>query len=279
MNLTTFVSLKEVRARLRVAFPKPRFSSKAEIVAEPQTKNYGMIGTAFDYLLRFYVEAHNDSSKVITKPWVAEYSISILRESKYEDLLTKIEKTLESARSIYSDYLKSKEVTNDLIETSINLAKLDLIYRIGYVEPLTTPIPSDVQDLANLMTAIPSDMFAVSDIGVLNPTFGEGSKLVGGADCDLFIDGTLIDIKTSKYCKFERDYFNQLIGYYLLSQFGGISGVESPEIHTISIYFSRYGLLGSYPIEIISEAPSYQETYEWFIAKAKAVNPLYTLEP
>ena len=71
MNLTTFVGIKEVRARLREAFPKPKFSRKAEIIAEPQTKNYGMIGTAFDYLLRFFIEANNDTSRVISTPWAA----------------------------------------------------------------------------------------------------------------------------------------------------------------------------------------------------------------
>jgi len=277
MNLTTFVGIKEVRARLREAFPKPKFSRKAEIIAEPQTQNYGMIGTAFDYLLRFFVEANNDSSKVISTPWVAEYSIPMLRGSEHEELLGQTEQVLEGARMLYSEYLESKIFSKEIIEASIYLAKLDLIYRIGYIEPLSPPNPSDVQDLTNIVNAIPSGFFSVSNIGVLNPTFGEGSKLVGGADCDLYIDGNLIDIKTSKHLKFDRDYFNQLIGYYMLSQYGGIRGVEFPDIHMISIYFSRYSLLGSYPIEVISEASSYQETFDWFIEKAKSVNPLFSI--
>ena len=274
MNLTTFVNLKEVKDRLRDAFPKPRFSRKAEIKAEPQSTKYGLIGTAFDYLLRFYVEAHNESSRIISTPWVAEYSVPLLKRSKKKDMLAKTEKTLEDARTCYSEYLDNKEISEGLIETSINLAKLDLIYRISYIEPLGKPDPRDVHDLTNLMNAIPADMFMVNDIGVLNPTFGEGSHIVGGADCDLFLDGNLIDIKTSKYLKFDRDYFNQLVGYYLLSQYGGVYGVESPDIIELSIYFSRYGVIGSYPIEIINEAPKYQETYDWFIEKAKSIDPM-----
>lgn len=274
MNLTTFVKIKEVKDRLRDAFPKPRFTRKTEIKAEPQSTNYGLIGTAFDYLLRFYVEAHNESSRIISKPWVAEHSVPILKGLKKEDILVETEKTLEYARTCYLKYLNSKEISEDLIETSINLAKLDLIYRIGYIEPLGRPDPRDVHDLNSLMNTIPADMFVVNDTAVLNPTFGEGSQLVGGADCDLYLDGNLIDIKTSKYLKFERGYFNQLIGYYLLSQYGGVYGVESPDITELSIYFSRYGVIGSYPIEIISEAPEYQETYDWFIEKAKSINPM-----
>lgn len=272
MNLTTFVELKQVKDKFREAFPKPRFSTKQEIKAEPQTRNYGMVGTAFDYLLRFYIEAHNRESNIISRPWVAEHSIPMLKRSNSEDLLPQIQQILTNTKSLVVDYLDSNMMTDDLIIASIKLAKLDLIYRIGYISDRMTPDPGDIQDLRNLVNTIPSDMFKVRKSGVLNPTFGIGSSLVGGADCDLYLDGNLIDIKTSKYCKFDRGYFNQLIGYYFLSQFGGISGAESHEIHSISIYFSRYGVLGSYPIEIIKEASSYQETYEWFIEKAKSLN-------
>ena len=61
------------------------------------TQNYGMIGTAFDYLLRFFVEANNDSSKVISTPWVAEYSIPMLRGSEHD----------ERARSCIHNYSNS----------------------------------------------------------------------------------------------------------------------------------------------------------------------------
>lgn len=33
---------------------------------------------------------------------------------------------------------------------------------------------------------------------ILNPAFGEAAALVGGADADLMIDNTLIDLKTTK---------------------------------------------------------------------------------
>jgi len=271
MNLTTFVTLKDVREKLRETFPKPDFSRKAEILAEPQTKNYGTIGTAFDYLLRFYIEANNPQSKVISVPWVAENSLSLLRNAQNKELYNQAEETLYSAKVLYLEYLDSKIVSNELLEASINLAKLDLVYRIGYIEPISPPDPKDVKDLTNLMNAIPLNSFNVEKAGILNPTFGVGSRLVGGADCDIYIDGNLIDIKTSKQCKFERGYFNQLIGYYSLAQYGDISGLNY-EINNISIYFSRYGLLGTYPIEVITDAPNYKETYDWFIKKAKSIN-------
>lgn len=78
---------------------------------------------------------------------------------------------------------------------------------------------------------------------ILNPTFGEGSTLVGGADADLIIDNTLIDIKTTKDLKISRPIFNQLIGYYLIYLIGGIDNHKDVNIENLGIYFSRYNVL------------------------------------
>jgi hypothetical protein len=84
----------------------------------------------------------------------------------------------------------------------------------------------------------------------MNPTFGDSSKDIGGADADIIIDDTIIDIKTTKYSKFEKEYFRQLIGYYLLNvrecnKYG--------KINNLGIYFSRYGLLFKFPIPLMRD--------------------------
>ncbi|RLJ00615.1 MAG: hypothetical protein DRP08_06425 [Candidatus Aenigmatarchaeota archaeon] len=53
------------------------------------------------------------------------------------------------------------------------------------------------------------EYFKPKKICILNPTFGRASELVHGADCDLVIDDTIIDIKTTQETKFRRDYFSQ----------------------------------------------------------------------
>jgi hypothetical protein len=40
----------------------------------------------------------------------------------------------------------------------------------------------------------------------LNPDFGFASKLVGGADADIVLDSTLIDIKTVKAATLKPEY-------------------------------------------------------------------------
>ena len=56
MSLTSFLKIKEVKAKFRETFKKPSIKLEGEILAPPQTKNYGLVGTAFDYLMRFVLE-------------------------------------------------------------------------------------------------------------------------------------------------------------------------------------------------------------------------------
>lgn len=85
MSLTSFLTNKsnqDVRDKFKQEFPKPKLSVKCEILASPLTKNYGTVGTAFDYLLRFYLEYLNPGS--ITRPWIAFGSHFELRETLQE---------------------------------------------------------------------------------------------------------------------------------------------------------------------------------------------------
>ena len=74
MSLTSFLRNKDVQERFRQEFRKPKFTAKKDLLAPPLTKHYSLVGTAFDYLLRFYVERLNPNA--ITKKWVAEFAIS-----------------------------------------------------------------------------------------------------------------------------------------------------------------------------------------------------------
>lgn len=68
MSLTLFIKAsKDYRDLIRDSFVKPKFNA-GPLIAEPQTSNYGLVGTAFDYLLRFKIERENVCKK---SPWVA----------------------------------------------------------------------------------------------------------------------------------------------------------------------------------------------------------------
>ena len=103
---------------------------------------------------------------------------------------------------------------------------------------------------------------------VLNPHFGKGSTLVGGADADLIVDGVLIDIKTTQQTSFTQDNFNQLIGYYVLSKLGKVNDSEDIQISKLGIYFSRYGILHTIPTRQIENHKNFPKFVKWFKEQA-----------
>jgi hypothetical protein len=269
MSLTTFVELPDVKQYLRLNVTKPWFQVRAEIKAPPLTTSYGWTGTAFDYLLRFYVEKLNPFA--VKSPWVAEEGLAILEKFPPERAsLKRARRIVETAKKCYLSYLSStreKKPTEELIRASLGLAQLDLVYRIALLD--LRPIPRTVvEDLSNLLALVHPEDFKAKRTCVLNPTFGLASELVGGADADLFLDGTLIDFKTTKHLEMGRDIFNQLLGYYCLSCLGGVEGCRR-KVTAIAVYYARYGILHRIPISSLVDHRRFPALLKWFKMRAR----------
>src|SRR5262249_11869829 len=69
MSLTSFVERPEVIDKIRPLRPKLG-KIAAPLKVEPRSNRSGMVGTAFDYLLRF--ELHRRAPHAVVEPWVAE---------------------------------------------------------------------------------------------------------------------------------------------------------------------------------------------------------------
>lgn len=54
------------------------------------------------------------------------------------------------------------------------------------------------EDIGTPLALVRPEEFRAKRTCVLNPTFGAASELVGAADGDLILDGTLIDVKVNK---------------------------------------------------------------------------------
>jgi hypothetical protein len=84
MSLVSFINDKnnqDVRDKFKQEFPKPKFNIKQEILAPALTNNYRTVGTAFDYLLRFYLQYLNSASvNTRNKGWIAHNSQLQIRE-------------------------------------------------------------------------------------------------------------------------------------------------------------------------------------------------------
>ena len=270
MSLLTFVELPEVKEYLRLNVTKPWFQVQAEIKAPPLSASYGMTGTAFDYLLRFYIEKLNPFA--VKAPWVAESSLEMLEEDPPErHILRRARRIVQTAKEHYQSYLGSKrekKPSEELIRASVGLAQLDLFYRIGLLDLIRVE-KAVVEDLSNLLALVDPANFKAKRTCVLNPTFGSASELVGGADADLFLDGTLIDFKTTKHLEMKRDIFNQLFGYYCLSHIGRIRGCRS-KVTAIAVYYARYGILYRLPISSFVDQ-RFPAVLKWFQGRAAAL--------
>ncbi len=115
--------------------------------------------------------------------------------------------------------------------------------------PLNTESPESVDDLLKIPDqAWINDMRELSWLfhdrynyltnrpHILNPTF-DGSIEVGGADADIIIDDTLVEIKSSIKPTIEGYYIQELIGYALLDY------SDQYQIRNIGIYMVRQGIL------------------------------------
>lgn len=289
MSLTSILSdidNQELRDKLKTEFLRPAFTLKTEIKAAPLTNNYTIVGTAFDYLMRFYIQHHNNGSFIQNSIWVAEHSYRSLKKQfssgkkektrtgfrcdkifKTKDLLKIITDQYELAKLNYSKFILDGQVTDNLIANTIYLAKLDMYVRAGIIDQnLDYHDPDDIKDLHSLISLVRKENFKAKDKCYLNPTFGEGSVLVSGADADLIIDNTLIDIKVTKHLRLEREHLNQILGYYTLSLIGGINNdsYDKP-IENIGLYFARHGELWTLPVLQFGNKRKFDDFKDWFI--------------
>ena len=274
MSLTSFIDQPEIRRVFRTSIAKqPPLDSNKPMLAPPLTTNYALVGTAFDYLLRFYLERINPGTK--TKRWVAGNGILFIEDKQTRELA---KKTFEEAQRLYQIYLQDGALSDDLISSSLHLACLDASFRSGgerfNKDGLIYLDERDIEDLKQLMSLVKEQNFKAQRACFLNPTFGYASRMVSGADADIIIDDKIIDIKTTKNLKLEPKYLHQIVGYYILLSLGGIDIkreeicnyiAEISEINDLCIYFSRHGYLHTIKTDDLIAPASLSDFVKWFI--------------
>jgi hypothetical protein len=248
--------------------------------APPRTKNYSLVGTAFDYLFRFEVQRRNPLANV--KPWIAAAAVKLLRPTSSEegaavdewsgiedlgavaDQATRILMYAKSAHQRYLGILDPSETqVADVASHALRLAKLDVIFRAGIVDPALDSVdPLDVQDLVGLSKIIPFDESLAGCLAGnvwLNPTFGRFSAGIQGADADVIAETVLIDIKTTIKPD-TRPHLAQLVGYAMLAEaYRSEEAPEFPRVESVGIYFARQGALVTAPMEPARKNPDFPE--------------------
>lgn len=261
MSLTSLLkNSADVRERFKSEFVMPPLGAVKDLAAPPLTPGVSPVGTAFDYLLRFYIERLNPESKV--REWTAKAGADDFPE------------LVEKAKRAHKQFLKDGKITDELLRAVLYLAQLEPLGRRfvddSYLDKIGNIEPKDIQDLRKLISLVKPELFTAQSVCLLNPCFGRASELVGGADCDLVIDDCLIDIKTVKDLKVKPEYFNQLVGYYVLFRIGGIDGQPGGHsIKRLGIYFSRHGYLWLVNVKDVVKEASLPLFIDWFKKRAK----------
>ncbi|MBZ4402418.1 hypothetical protein [Myxococcus sp. AS-1-15] len=238
------------------------------LLVPSETKNAALIGTAFDYLLRFELERRISFSA--TRPWVAEEGLQRLRSLKKPpvgpETIRTAEHIVKRATAAHAEFLSTGEPSKDLLVVLIQLAEVDLLIRsrkptrsryFGYASP------DDVRELSRLFAVLPREIVTAHSRCLLNPTFGTASTAIGGADADLILDDTLIEIKTASSPTITQAYLAQLSGYYILAQLNEPLPTEF-SINHFGIYFARHGRLVRFPVEQVLPLPSRMDLIDFF---------------
>lgn len=301
MSVTSLLKLPDVCEQLdRIVPPVPKRIS-ASLVAPPVTSSYALVGTAFDYALRFELERRYPH--VRAELWVAETALlsrhlspdaaalealadetgipvevpaepTFMGTRKRESgTLGVASQIVRRAREDVASFVRSPNPTPEerraVAAHAIRLAKLDAVYRAGYVDPkMDTAEPGDVEDVLRLLDVAPCEALTDPQTLWLNPTFGRYSELVGGADCDLVSGDRLIDIKVTKNDAIQQNYMRQLVSYAILGR--GVRGEDPawPDVRHVGIYFTRHGHLWTIPADAIFENPAYADVEAWYFERA-----------
>lgn len=287
MSLTSFIERDVVAGTLNRYFPPPRGTVGTSIQQPWQTTNYGLVGTAFDYLLRFWL-AHTIPSVHTRSRWVAETGMEMLSSELFEDegLPDEAEGIVEEARTERDAYVEEGDLKDRLIELTLDLARLDWVYRNG-AKPtgLGQYDERDVMDLRRLVELLYQEAHLEGQEAYLNPTFGIASSMVGGADADVLLDHTLIDVKVTKQERVQESWWLQLVGYALLADIDQIlnqrheepdeesESTSLPQIETLGIYFARHGESWTVPASRVYEYSDYEAVRAWFVDKALNLKP------
>ena len=203
MSLLKALQQPDIRDRFNQTFSKPKLTLTPPLLAPPLTKNYALVGRAFDYLLRFQIKAFNPHA--IERGWVAQNALYFLKCNAQTRLYDQAYLFVTEATEHYTDFLQTQTLTETLIVSTLRLAKLEAIYRSKKIDPTLDQIEdNDIVDLKALFASVNVEQITSPEPILLNPTFDLASQVVGGADADLVLGDALIDVKTVKEFSLER---------------------------------------------------------------------------
>lgn len=239
----------------------PRYPSAA-----PDT-----VGTAYDFWCRAFIQRLNEKEIEIEISRQVLSGILVANEYQFinEEETELLFKNVEIIWKIRSNFINKVPVSEkELLIGCLILANCEQMYRSKKIQneqqdSLLTIRNADYYDLKQLTKTnerVPRLFQSQKEI-YMNPTFGDYSKIVGGADADYIMGNMLVDIKTSQYGSINQEYINQLLGYYFLSKFDETFPCD---IQQIGIFYPRYNKLAFCQISDIEQVVNLNQFSSYF---------------
>src|SRR5262245_3074303 len=170
MSLKAFVQRPEVAAKLKPLRPKLPRAIGAPIKVRARTNRHGLVGTAFDYLLRFEIQRRKPN--VQCREWVAldaartaafrldpaQLPAGLSRDELEEKLLGIVLKAKYDVLGFQRSKAPSRAEKENVAAHAVRLARLDPIIRAGLFDPEFELVdPADVANLLELLDVVPFD--------------------------------------------------------------------------------------------------------------------------
>lgn len=216
---------------------------------------YCLVGTAFDYLARWTIAQKCSNNKEASYTnLIAEKGLHFCQRISKEYSFD-LEKKYEDSLKMCKNYAEGTTIAKEIIKVSIFFAKLENISRnptpridIENVLTCETEVVIALEKLLSIFIErfISSQIITNESIIIYNPTFGGASYVCGGADADIYIDGTLYDFKCTKNFGYAWTDAAQILGYYFLDRIAKKNNDEDNclfnyEIKRIALYKARFG--------------------------------------
>lgn len=272
MSLTSLIQYPQVRHILDGIAPTVARTWHIPTVV-PSTTSRGhchWVGTAFDYALRFEVARVAGVSPGAT--WVADAGLEVHARARggtkeHSRLVRAVRDAHRFVESYSGRARVSRALKARLAMHALRLAALDPLFRAGQIfEVNLDPPASTVDEVVALLDAATKENLVSLGPPILNPNFGLASAMVGGADADMVLGDTLIEIKTVKDVLVEREYVRQLLGYVLLARRARRLGADLPPIARFGIYFSRHAYFVQLPPTLGGEVALERAEHDFFSA-------------
>lgn len=259
----------------RLGITKPLQTAWRELgspsILPPAGANPGTVGTALDYRLRNFFSVPDPDTLVAAQrvARLPEEGTAIKVDLRFRTIGAVLPLRWKTFAKHLNDVVaRADPVGNEpddaaereLARCCLLLARFEAVFRGGRIAagadltalpPTATPeeqlaiIPqAAVDDAVALMRgAYGSDMCArFGQRFVANPTFA-GSRAVGGADGDLIVGSTLVEVKTTVKPSLARAQIYQLVGYALLDWDDALGIAE------VAFYSSRIPVMFGWPLE------------------------------